>query len=188
MKPPQFALKLPRWHEWLIYATAALLFVTGAAWLLIDRFGKVQGEFGAEPNPALTWLLLGHGVAAYAFAIAAAMLVPVHMRLGWGSGRNRSSGLLLVTLGLFLLITGLALYYSTAEALRTAASLSHWVIGLALPIAVGIHLVRGNARGRTETSARHARRGASCRRKLRLISRQGGFDRHMVKSDDHHHR
>lgn len=143
MSRPSFSLKLPRWHEWLIYAASGLLVATGVAWLLLDRFGKIDGEFGPEPSPALPWLLLIHGAAAYGFAIVAAMLIPVHMRLGWDSGRNRRSGLLLAGLSLFLLLTGLALYYSTADGLRSAASLAHWLVGLLLPALIIIHLVRG---------------------------------------------
>ena len=143
VKRPQFSIRLAGWHEWLVYGVAGLLFVTGGAWLLLDRFGKVHGEFGPEPNHALPWMLLVHGTAAYGFAIVAAMLVPVHMRLGWNSGRNRPSGLFLIGISLFLLLSGLALYYSTDEVLRAAVSLSHWVAGLALPVLVLIHLVRG---------------------------------------------
>lgn len=143
MKRPQFSVRLPRWHERLIYAATALLVGTGVAWLLLDRFGSVQGEFGPEPSPALPWMLLMHGTAAYAFTVIAAMLVPVHMRLGWKSGRNRPSGLLLVGVSLFLLLTGLALYYTTADSLRSAASLAHWAIGLGTPILILVHLVRG---------------------------------------------
>lgn len=143
MKRPQFILMLPRWHEWLVYATTALLVLTGIAWLLLDRFGKVEGEFGPEPSPALPWLLLTHGTVAYAFLIVAAMLIPVHMRLGWHSGRNKPSGLSLVGIGLLLALSGLALYYSTGEAFRGLASISHWVVGLTLPILLVVHLVRG---------------------------------------------
>ncbi len=142
-RPPSFSLKLPRWHEWLIYAIASLLTISGVLWLLLDRFGKVAGEFGPEPSPALPWLLLVHGAGAYGFAIAAAMLIPVHMRLGWNSGRNRRSGLSLVGISLFLILTGLALYYSTAEGFRSASSLAHWLVGLALPTLILIHLIRG---------------------------------------------
>lgn len=145
MKPPQFTLRLPRWHEWLTYAAATILVISGAAWLLLDRFGKVEGDFGPEPNRALPWLLLVHGAAAYAFTIVAAMLVPVHMRLGWISGRNRPSGLVLIGFSSFLLLSGLGLYYSTAEALRSIVSLAHWLIGFALPVPIIIHLVRGKA-------------------------------------------
>lgn len=143
--PPQFAPRLPRWHEWLIYSAAALLLVTGVVWLLLDRFGKVQGEFGPEPHPALPWLLMIHGVAAYAFVVLAAMLLPVHIRLGWNLGRNRRSGLVLIGVSLLLVLTGLALYYSTAEGLRSAMSVAHWAVGLGLPLLLIIHLVRGKS-------------------------------------------
>ena len=156
MKRSQITLRLPRWHEWLIYAVTALLFLTGVAWLLLDRLGKVQGDFGPEPNPALPWLLLIHGTTASAFTIIVGMLVPVHMRLGWNSGRNRPSGLLLIGVSLILLVTGLALYYSTGEAVRAAASLSHWLIGLVLPIPIVIHLVRGK-RSRPKRNKRLSR-------------------------------
>lgn len=153
MKRIHFALPLPKWHEWLVHATVGLLTATGLAWLLLDRFGTVEGEFGPEQSPALPWLLSGHGVLAYAFLVAAAMLVPVHMRLGWNARRNRSSGLSLVAIGLFLTVTGLLLYYASAEALRSLASTLHWVAGLLLPALLVLHLVRGK-RSRPRPEAR----------------------------------
>ncbi len=145
MKRTHFSLALPKWHEWLLYLSVALLTLTGLAWLLVDRFGKVEGEFGPEQSPALPWLLSGHGALAYVFIVAAAMLVPVHMRLGWNASRNRASGLVLVGTGLFLALTGLLLYYAAAEGLRGWSSTLHWVVGIALPIALIVHLVLGKA-------------------------------------------
>jgi hypothetical protein len=138
-----FSLALPKWHEWLVYGSAGLLTLTGLAWLYLDRFGKVQSLFGPEQNPALPWLLSAHGVLAYAFLIIAAMLVPVHMRLGWNALRNRWSGLVLVATGLFLAVTGLLLYYTSAEELRAASSSVHWIVGIGLPLVLAIHVIRG---------------------------------------------
>lgn len=157
MKRPSFNLRLPAWHEWLIYGTTAVLLISGIGWLLLDRFAKVQGEFGPEPNPALPWLLMVHGIVAYAFVIVAAMLTPVHMRLGWSSRRNRPSGLVLVGVSLFLALTGLALYYSTAEALRSWFSLLHWVAGIVVPAALVIHLLRGKGSRPRRRPARQRR-------------------------------
>ena len=149
VKRPQFRLQLPRWHEWLIYGGCTLLVLSGVAWLLLDRYGKVAGEFGAEPNPALPWLLLVHGTVAYAFTVTAAMLIPVHMRLGWNAGRNRPTGLLLIAISTFLILTGLGLYYSTGEQTRVIMSTMHWVVGLAMPVTIILHLLRGKrSRGR----------------------------------------
>ena len=38
--------KLPRWHEGSIYLTFGLLVVTGVAWLILDRWVRIEGEFG----------------------------------------------------------------------------------------------------------------------------------------------
>lgn len=145
MKRIHFSLALPKWHEWLVYISVALLTLTGLAWLLLDTFGKVEGAFGPEQSPALPWLLSSHGVLAYVFLVAAAMLVPVHMRLGWNALRNRLSGLALVGTGLFLALSGLLLYYASSEGLRGASSTLHWIVGIALPVALVIHVVRGRA-------------------------------------------
>jgi hypothetical protein len=142
---PQFKLALSKWHEWLIYAATTALLLTGVAWLLLERYGQVEGEFGAEANPVMPWLLKVHGVAAYAFVIVSAMLVPVHIRLGWIASRNRPSGLLMVGTSLLLALSGLALYYSTAEGFRAYASAAHWLVGLAFPILLVVHLVRGKS-------------------------------------------
>jgi len=143
MKRIHFSLDLPKWHEWLIYASVGVLTFTGVAWLLLDNFGKVEGEFGPEQSPALPWLLLGHGIVAYVFLIAAGMLLPVHVRLGWNAVRNRVSGLTLVIVGAFLTLSGLALYYASAEGFRGWSSTLHWVVGIVLPLTLIVHVVRG---------------------------------------------
>ena len=152
-KRPAFNLRLPAWHEWLIYSTVCALVGSGVGWLLLDKLGEVRGEFGPEPNPALPWLLSLHGVLAYVFVIASAMLINVHMRLGWYAQRNRVSGITLIVMSLTLTASGLMLYYATAEQLRSIASTAHWLIGLALPIALLVHLLRGK-RGRPMTRGR----------------------------------
>lgn len=138
-KRPSFTLRLATWHEWLIYLAVGALVGSGTGWLLLDKFGKVEGEFGSEPHPALPWLLTLHGVLAYLFVIACAMLITVHIRLGWHARRNRVSGITLVVISLLLTLSGLLLYYTAAEQLRAVISTAHWVIGLALPLALLVH-------------------------------------------------
>lgn len=155
-KRPVFNLRLAAWNEWLICSTVCALLGSGVGWLLLDKFGEVQGEFGPEPSPALPWLLSLHGVLAYVFVIASAMLINVHMRLGWYAHRNRVSGITLIAVSLMLTASGLLLYYATAEQLRGIASTAHWLIGLALPIALIVHLLRGKS-GRRRTRGRRER-------------------------------
>ena len=140
---PHFTQRLPKMHERLIYLTSGSLLATGLGWLWLHHFVEVQGEFGAQPHPAEPWLLKAHGVAAYAFLIAAGALLPVHVRLGWLGRRNRRSGSVLAAVMLALAATGLALYYFAGEDSRAAASLAHWVLGIGGALALGVHVWRG---------------------------------------------
>ena len=44
--------RLPSWQEWAVYVSLGLLAASGLAWLLLDQWVRVAGEFGPEPHPA----------------------------------------------------------------------------------------------------------------------------------------
>lgn len=135
--------KLPRWQEWSVYFAFGLLVVTGIAWLLLDNFVKVAGEFGPERHPAEHVMLIVHGVVAYLFLIVAGAMIPVHITLGWNTRRNLKSGIALVAALLILLLSALALYYAGDEELRPSVSLAHLLVGIAAVPLLLIHAVRG---------------------------------------------
>jgi hypothetical protein len=135
--------RLPRWQEWSVYVSFGLLVGTGVAWLLLDWFVRVAGDFGPEHHPAERWTLIAHGVAAYAFLIVAGAMVPVHITLGWNTGRNLKSGLTLASTCLLLAITALGLYYLGAEIARHCVSIVHWGVGLLAAPLLLIHALRG---------------------------------------------
>jgi hypothetical protein len=143
MSKPQSSGKLPWGHELAAYFSLGLLALTGIAWLVLDKWVRVEGAFGPEHHPAQAWALILHGVLAYAFLIVAGMLAPVHMRLGWSAGRNRGTGIALATISLVLAVTGLLLYYAAAERLRSGASLVHWSVGLGGTVIFLLHALRG---------------------------------------------
>ncbi|MEO7564756.1 MAG: hypothetical protein ABIR63_03265, partial [Sphingomicrobium sp.] len=82
--------RLPRWQEFAIYSGFGMLLATGLAWLALDSWVRIAGEFGPEPHPVQRWMLIVHGVGAYSFLALAGMLIPVHIPLGWRQGRNRA--------------------------------------------------------------------------------------------------
>lgn len=135
--------QLPRWHERAIYIGFATLVVTGLAWLVLDQWVRVAGEFGPEHHPAERLALIVHGIAAYIFLLVLGALLPVHVKLGWSIGRNRSSGIVLGATMLVLAVTAIALYYVGGESLRTWSSTVHWVVGLAAIAVLAIHAIRG---------------------------------------------
>lgn len=137
--------RLPRWQEWSVYVSFGLLLATGIAWLVLDNFVQVAGEFGPEHHPAERITLLVHGVVAYGFLVIAGSMLPVHITLGWNTKRNRNSGILFVATLLLLAATALGLYYVGNDGLRSKVSLIHWLLGLAAVPLILIHAVRGRA-------------------------------------------
>jgi hypothetical protein len=135
--------RLPRWQEWSVYVTLGLLIATGIVWLLLDNFVRVEGEFGTAHHPAEHLVLIGHGVAAYAFLIIGGAMIPVHITLGWNTRRNLKSGLTLAGACLILAITALGLYYVGDEISRNWVSITHWALGLVAIPALLIHALIG---------------------------------------------
>lgn len=135
--------RLPRWQEWSVYVTFGLLVVTGIAWLLLDSFVRVAGDFGPERHPAERWTLIAHGIVAYAFLLVAGAMVPVHITLGWNRRDNFRTGLTLAGALLFLTLTALGLYYLGDEIARHWVSVAHWSIGVLAAAVLLVHALRG---------------------------------------------
>jgi hypothetical protein len=115
-----------------IYAVGAGLWGSGALWLVAHYFWLRQGEYGPEVSPAEPVALAAHGAFAMVSLWFAGLLWGVHVLAGWRSGRGRWSGGLTLAGLLVLAVTGYLLYYVGDDGRRAAASLVHWVLGLAL--------------------------------------------------------
>jgi xanthine/uracil permease len=145
MKKARRPGRLPRWQEWSVYVTLGALIATGIAWLVLDWFVRVNGEFGPEHHPAEHMALIVHGVAAYAFLIIGGAMIPVHITLGWNTRRNLKSGLTLAGTCLLLAVTALCLYYLGDEISRNWVSIVHWMVGLIVIPALLIHALIGRS-------------------------------------------
>ena len=140
--------KLARWQVRLLVWSGAVLWLTGAGWLLLHHYGQRQGEFGPETNPLEPWMLRLHGAALIAALLGVGGLLVAHVWRGWQYRRQRAIGLaLLVTVGL-LVVTGYLLYYAGDEQGRPWISILHWAVGLASPVLFAWHHRAGRRIGR----------------------------------------
>jgi hypothetical protein len=134
-------------HRRVLHAVFAAVFATGAAWLLLRRFGRTSGDFGPADSPWLAPCLRAHGAAAMAFLLVLGSVSAEHLRLGWRRRAQRPSGAALTAACAALVLTGWLLYYAGTDAVRARASLVHSAAGLLLPVLVVLH-ARGAARRR----------------------------------------
>jgi hypothetical protein len=136
-------LRLGRRQQGWLYGSTAALFLSGALWLALERFFRIEGELGETAHPLQPWSLRLHGAAAMLFLAVLGSLVRGHVRLGWRLRLNTSSGVSLFAACLLLSLSGWALYYVSGESARRWASATHTTLGLALPLLLAVHALRG---------------------------------------------
>ena len=129
-----------------LHASTAVLFASGGVWLL------------AHYLPLRQWLpqSLGpvsmqvHGSAAAIMLVLCGSAIALHSGMAWRERKNRVSGAVLGAALLVISVTGVCLYYAGDETARNAASLAHWLVGLALPLLFTWHALKGRKAGRQE--------------------------------------
>ncbi|MGE5639899.1 MAG: hypothetical protein ACM30H_07375 [Clostridia bacterium] len=109
--------------RYAIYAALGVLLATGWA---------------RAPGAALLRL---HGAAAMALLPLVGAAIALHVPRAWRERKNRLSGAILATTLLGLTATGYLLYYSGSDALRSAASWTHWACGWSVLLIVAVHVV-----------------------------------------------
>ncbi|AYB53948.1 hypothetical protein [Ralstonia solanacearum] len=133
------AFRLTRRRRWTVYGVFGVLLLTGLAWL-VQHFTDDGSEGGMA---VLAWSMKLHGAAAMASLYLFGMLWGPHIRNAWVRRRNRAAGAVFGGLTALLVVTGYALYYVNGELPRQCAEVLHWVAGLAVCIALWVHIVVG---------------------------------------------
>ncbi len=133
-----FALRLSPVFRTAIYATFAILFVSGAVWLVADSLK--DGANGELWQQIAATLLMTHGGSAMVTLMMLGALVPVHMRYGWRGRKNLRTGIAMATVGAILIVTAFGLYYFGAEGARVVAGDVHTWLGVASPVLLLAHI------------------------------------------------
>jgi Ni,Fe-hydrogenase I cytochrome b subunit len=138
-------LRLERWHRRCVYASWALLILSGAAWLLARYYLRPVGQFGETIHPMEPWAMKVHGAAAMAMLFFLGTLLNSHIRRALKSGRNLVSGWSMIATVAVLIATGFGLYYLAGEDARPAWSAVHWLVGLGWAALGIVHVLAGRS-------------------------------------------
>ena len=122
-----------------VLGAAALLWLTGALWLVAHFAFPQHNEFGALPNPSEAPLMRVHGLIAVAAVFLFGWIGAGHIYARWSASANRVSGLWLGGCAIVLVVSGYALYYTTGPwhggaavlheglgVLAIVAAMAHW--------------------------------------------------------------
>lgn len=137
---------LPRALRGAIYSIGALLWLSGALWLVLHYMLPQSTPFGPLPNPWEAPLMRVHGLIAVGAVFLIGWMTAAHVTTRWTSDRNRRSGLALGGTALLLIFSGYALYYTTGSP-HDAAAFAHEVVGVFAPLAGLAHWWRNRRRG-----------------------------------------
>jgi hypothetical protein len=131
---------MPAWQALSTHIIFVLCAVSGVLYLLAHEF---EIALFTIKNHSI---LIAHGATAYLFTLLLGAVMPVHIKSGWKSKRNRISGSLMIAVMALLLVSGLFLYYGADT--REAALWVHWVIGCGLVLLFPAHYLLGKRANR----------------------------------------
>ncbi|HXN89045.1 MAG TPA: hypothetical protein VN890_06815 [Methylocella sp.] len=140
---------LPFWRldppfRFAIYSAFAVLFASGAAWLVADQMKEsANGEIWQQ---AAACLLMVHGGAAMVTLMLLGALFPLHIDRAWRAGKNCATGIVMLAFNGVLIATAFGLYYLASEILRPWMSDIHISFGLAMPLLFLTHVKTGRKR------------------------------------------
>jgi hypothetical protein len=133
--------RLGEMHKFFLYSSVGLLWLSGLIWLLFHYFGVHQGDFGDLRSPIEPLVLKIHGGVAMMFLLVLGSLISNHIRRGWVLKRNRLSGVIISSTCAVLTISGWMLYYVGNEHVRDLTGVAHWIVGLAMPLLIWLHIL-----------------------------------------------
>lgn len=123
--------------------------------LLIPLLLTMQMELDLPwyPSGLLRNLITGiHVLSGFVLVFLLGAVTIVHIRAGWLRGEKRVSGAFATSLIALLAVTAILLLYSPLEAVAHQAAIVHTLLGIALPLVIGMH-----ARTRIRVRARRFR-------------------------------
>jgi cytochrome c biogenesis protein CcdA len=124
-----------------IYAAFAVLFLTGAVWLVADWQKDISPDEIWQQIAAT--MLMVHGGAAMITLLLLGALIPLHLLRSWRAAKNRVSGSVMVAFNAVLIVTAFGLYYLGSESVRPWMSWIHIAAGSLLALSFPIHIVLG---------------------------------------------
>jgi hypothetical protein len=126
-------------HRYLVWPIVAGVWLTGVLWLIFHYFLEHPNEFGLSVNPLENWWLRAHGAFAFASLWLLGFLSVAHVGGRWEWRRQRRSGVVLLTIYGWLVLSGYLLYYAGGDTFRATVSLGHWIAGIAVLFLLLLH-------------------------------------------------
>ena len=141
----QEKVRLEPSHRRLFYFIFAMLWLSGALWLISEWLKPA--DLGPVRTPLQTLSMKIHGAGMLGY-LAMLGTLWTHVRRGFALRVNRLSGTIMIAVNAALIFSGWILYYVTSDAWREWSSLLHWSMGLAAILLLSGHVLLGRRSSR----------------------------------------
>lgn len=133
---------LDLWTKRLVYASLAVLTVSGVVWLIVHVLKTDVPAQMMEMQAVKSWSMRLHAFAASVSLITLGAVWATHSRLGWQLQKNRVTGVLNIAVWLLLALTAYCLGYAPEGWMRDGSQWLHWGFGIVLPLLVWLHVAK----------------------------------------------
>ena len=127
-------------YKYFTYLSLTLSWMTGVAFFVLNRWFRVEGEFGEEIHAWQFPILKVHGAAAFVMIGFFGYMLSGHITKFWKKRKQQVAGLVLLNMHAVMILTAYILYYTGLEVLRVSSSYVHTVVGVLYPIVLWLHI------------------------------------------------
>ena len=136
----KISMTISQHYRYFFYSVLSVSFITGIGFWLIRRFAMVEGDFGPESHFLQYPLLQIHGLSAFIMLMSLGAVFASHIPKTWSSKRARKSGISILSMTIFSLLTAYSLYYLVSEDWHELLGNAHAIFGILLPLILFIHI------------------------------------------------
>ncbi len=140
MKIHKPSIKISWNNRIILFLFLSISWCSGLTFFILNTWVEVEGEFGVEKHPFQYPILKTHGASAFIMMIIFGFLIAAHIPAGLKQKRNKITGIILIIINVFMIITAYLLYYS-GEEYRSLVSYAHFIVGLFFPLLLIFHLL-----------------------------------------------
>jgi len=134
-------IKIPKPYQLGIFFLVCTSWCSGVTFFVLKTWFFIEGDYGIESHSLQFPSLQFHGASAFLMMVAFGVLLGSHIPLTWRIKRKRKSGIALIVIPAFLMITAYLLYYIAEDTTREWVAYAHLAVGFSFPIVLTIHIL-----------------------------------------------
>ncbi|MEW5009849.1 MAG: hypothetical protein RPR28_06235 [Cycloclasticus sp.] len=133
-------VKIPKPYQLGFFSLLAISWTSGLMFFILKTWFVAEGDYGLVKHAWQFPALQIHGLGAFMMMMSFGFLLASHISACWEIKRKRKSGLGLIALFSFLIITAYLLYYIVEGSSRELIAYAHLAVGFSVPFVLLLHI------------------------------------------------